>query len=387
MQWRVPHTVLTLSLVLLAVPPVNSQSPPNPTPSLNGNTAGGANALISNTTGINNTAFGHRTLYTNRTGHYNTAIGREALVLNTDGDFNTASGFQALRSNTTGFSNTASGYLALYANTTGHRNLASGNNALRFNTTGYANSASGIQALYANTTGTLNTALGYQTLLALTAGHRNMALGWGAGNLLASGSDNIYVGHPGVASESATLRLGSTQTRAFIKGVFGTALSGNTVLVNSAGQLGVLVSSARYKQDIEALSTTQSEKVRELRPVTFRYKTEPEGPRQYGLIAEEVARVYPELVTRDADGEIEGVRYEALTPLLVKELQGHHQQIATQAQQLAAQTQQLAVQEQQIQAVLQQVAELKRQNDSLRAMVTQLQDAQVVVLTSATGGR
>ncbi len=370
MQWRVPHTVLTLSLVLLAVPPVNSQSPPNPTPSLNGNTAGGANALISNTTGINNTAFGHGTLYTNRTGHYNTAIGREALVLNTDGDFNTASGFQAL-----------------YSNTTGHRNLASGNNALRFNTTGYANSASGIQALYANTTGTLNTALGYQTLLALTAGHRNMALGWGAGNLLASGSDYIYVGHPGVASESATLRLGSTQTRAFIKGVFGTALSGNTVLVNSAGQLGVLVSSARYKQDIEALSTTQSEKVRELRPVTFRYKTEPEGPRQYGLIAEEVARVYPELVTRDADGEIEGVRYEALTPLLVKELQEHHQQLATQAQQLAAQTQQLAVQEQQIQAVLQQVAELKRQNDSLRAMVTQLQDAEAVVLTSATGGR
>ena len=99
-----------------------------------------------------------------------------------------------------------------------------------------------------------------------------------------------------MASESATLRLGDLQTRAFIKGVFGTAMSGNTVLINSAGQLGVLLSSARYKQDIEPMAA-QSAKVHELRPVTFHYKAEPDGPMQYGLVAEEVAQVYPELVT------------------------------------------------------------------------------------------
>lgn len=231
---------------------------------------------------------------------------------------NTAGGTGALINNTTGSASTAFGKNALFSNTTGYDNTASGSYALLCNTTGHANTASGTTALYANTTGAYNTASGYQTLLALTTGHRNTAVGWGAGNLLASGSDNIYLGHAGVASESATPRLGNVQTRAFIKGVFGTALSGNTVLINSAGQLGVLVSSARYKQDIELLAT-QSAKVHELRPVTFHYKTEPSGPLQHGLIAEEVAQVYPELVTRDAEGVIEGMRYEALTPLLLKE--------------------------------------------------------------------
>jgi hypothetical protein len=209
--------------------------------------------------------------------------------------------------------------------------------------------------------------------------------------LLTSGSNNIYVGHLGVASESNTLRLGSTQTRAFIKGVVGTALSGNTVVINSAGQLGVGVSSARYKQDIQPLAA-QSEKVHGLRPVMFHYKTEPSGPLQYGLIAEEVAQVYPELVTRDADGVIEGVRYEALTPLLLKELQDQHQQIATQAQQLTTQAQQLTTQAQQVQAVLQQQAaqaqqlvELKLQNDSLRAAVERLQGPAAVAMTAASG--
>jgi hypothetical protein len=115
------------------------------------------------------------------------------------------------------------------------------------------------------------------------------------------------------------------------------------VVINNAGQLGVVLSSERYKQDIAPL-TTQSEKVQELRPVTFHYKTEANGPLQYGLIAEEVAQVYPELVTRDADGVIEGVRYEALTPLLLKEVQEQHRQMAAQGQLLTTQVQQQAVQ-------------------------------------------
>jgi hypothetical protein len=236
--------------------------------------------------------------------------------------------------------------------------------------------ASGTGALFANATGSLNTASGFQALLALTAGHRNTALGWGAGNLLTSGSNNIYLGHPGVASESGTLRLGNVQTRAFIKGVFGTAISGNTVLINSAGQLGVLLSSARYKQDIAPLALQESAKVQQLRPVTFHYKTEANGPLQYGLIAEEVAQVYPELVTRDADGVIEGVRYEALTPLLLKEVQGQHHQIATQAQQMQVVLQQVAAQAQQI-------AELKRQNDTLRAAVERGQGPGTVAMIAA----
>ena len=116
----------------------------------------------------------------------------------------------------------------------------------------------------------------------------------------------------------------------------------------------------------------QSQRLQQLRPVTFHYKDEPTGPLQYGLIAEEVAEVYPELVTRDADGTIKGVRYEELTPLLLHELQHEHQRDNIQAQQLDAQAQQLAAQAQQLQTVLQQLAELKTQNTSLQAAIEQL---------------
>jgi hypothetical protein len=259
-------------------------------------------------------------------------------------------------------------------NTTGANNTGSGTNALRFNTTGANNTASGINALRANTTGSNNTALGN-----------------GAGSLLTSGNNNIYLGHAGVATESATLRLGSVQTRAFIKGVGGVPISGLHVTINAAGQLGVAPSSERYKQDIAPLALQESEKVHQLNPVTFHYKTEANGPRQYGLIAEEVAQVYPELVTRDAEGVIEGVRYEALTPLLLKELQGQHLQIATQTQQLTVQAQQLTTQAQQMQVVLQQqaaqaqqLAELKLQNDSLRATVERFQGPAAMTMTAAS---
>jgi hypothetical protein len=163
------------------------------------------------------------------------------------------------------------------------------------------------------------------------------------------------------------------------------------VTINAAGQLGVAPSSERYKQNIEPLAAQESEKVHQLRPVTFHYKTEANGPTQYGLIAEEVAQVYPELVTRDAEGEIQGVRYEALTPLLLKEVQGQHQQIATQEQQLAVQAQQMqavlqqvAAQAQQMTAQAQQLAELKLQNDSLRAAVEQIQGSAAVAMTAAS---
>jgi Chaperone of endosialidase len=352
--------------------------------------------------GDDNTAFGYSALRSNTTGIRNTASGLYAMRSNTTGSFNTASGGSALYSNTTGWSNTASGFYALQSNTTGNFNAALGVEALRFNTTGRANTASGTNALRFNTTGTNNTATGLNALRNNTAGSNNTALGNGAGSLLTTGSNNIYVGHPGVGSESSTLRLGNVQTRAFIKGVGGVPISGLHVTINAAGQLGVAPSSERYKQNILPLAGEESQKVHQLRPVTFHYKTETNGPLQYGLIAEEVAKVYPELVTRDENGVIEGIRYEALTPLLLKEVQGQHQQIATQAQQLvelkaenqnlrvaqnqhqAAQDQQLAVQAQQMQTVLQQVAELKLQNDSLRAAVERFQGPAAVAMTAAS---
>ena len=183
-----------------------------------------------------------------------------------------------------------------------------------------------------------------------TPGNNNTALGWGAGTLLTSGSNNIYLAHPGVASESATLRLGNVQTRAFIKGVAGVPISGLHVTINAAGQLGVAPSSERYKQDIAPLAVQESAEGASATPVTFHYKTEANGPLQYGLIAEEVAQVYPELVTRDEAGVIEGVRYEALTPLLLKEVQGQHQQI-TALERLVTE------QAQHVQAILKQLAD------------------------------
>lgn len=318
---------VVFSCLLLTASLVHA-GPPNPTASdAGGNTAGGTGALINNDEGQSNTAFGDHALHSNASvesafGEANSAFGSGTLRSNVIGPYNTASGVEALSSNTSGAFNTASGVLALRANTTGHYNTAAG-----------------VWALSAHTAGSYNTAIGYKTLTALISGHRNTAIGSGAGALLKSGNNNIYLGSPGIAVESHTLRLGDGQTRAFIKGVAGMPISGNTVVINRAGQLGVMLSSARYKQDIQPLAARESEKVSQLRPVTFHYKTEANGALQYGLIAEEVAQVYPELITRDEAGEISGVRYEALIPLLLKELQEQRQQIEVLAQQIQRQAQ------------------------------------------------
>jgi hypothetical protein len=120
-------------------------------------------------------------------------------------------------------------------------------------------------------------------------------------------------------------------------------MSGTPVVINSAGQLGTTLSSERYKQDIAPVAPHESEKVHQLRPVTFHYKMEASGPMQYGLIAEQVAQIYPDLVTRGADGQVLGVRYEALTPLLLKEIQEQHRQIERLERQIQAILQRLAI--------------------------------------------
>ena len=196
----------------------------------------------------------------------------------------------------------------------------------------------------------------------------NTAIGWGAGANLKTGNHNIYLGHPGSASEARTLRLGNLQTRAFIAGVAGKPVTGTTVLINSAGELGTLVSSARYKRDIQDMGE-RSQKLLQLRPVTFRYKQDAQGQRQYGLIAEEVAKVYPELVVPGADGKVEGVQYHELIPMLLNEMQRQQQTLTTQTQQLSVQAQEMTT----LKAQNEQLTALAQQNATILARLAQVE--------------
>jgi hypothetical protein len=295
-----------------------------------GNTASGVNALALNTTGRSNTATGFQALFSNTTSDNNTASGFQALFTNTTGVSNTASGVDALYSNTTGGNNTANGAQALYSNTTGGGNTASGDNALAFNTTGGSNTATGFQALI-NTTGSNNTAIGRAAGLNLTTGSNNIAIGLNAGLNLATGINNIDIGNTG-AGESDTIRIGTGQTATFIAGINGaTSAGGVAVFVNGSGQLGTTASSRRFKEDIREIAE-ESDGLMRLRPVAFRYKPEidPTGLAQYGLIAEEVAEVYPDLVVYDRDGKPETVRYHLVNALLLNEVQKQHRTIESQ---------------------------------------------------------
>lgn len=253
----------------------------------------------------------------------NTASGVHALAENTTGDNNTATGYNALEFNTTGDGNTATGRSALGSNTTGYNNIATGYSALSSNTTGFQNTVSGVGALPFNTTGNRNTAMGLSAMRFNTTGSDNIAIGLNAGVNNTTGNNNIWINNQG-ATESNTTRIGISQTRAFIAGVSGVNVSGASVLVNGSGQIGVASSSARYKEDIHDLGEV-SNRLLNLRPVAFRYKAdvqEGERPVQYGLIAEEVAEVFPELVIYNKEGKPETVAYHTLSTLLLNELQG-----------------------------------------------------------------
>jgi Chaperone of endosialidase len=293
------------------------------------NTASGYEALYNNTNGAFNTASGFQALYASTTGSYNTASGYYALISNTTASNNTAFGFAALANNTTGVDNTATGYSALFSDTLGGANTASGVNALVLNTTGSNNTASGADALHSNTTGYDNTASGMNALYSNTTGINNVAEGFQAGYYLTTGSNNIDIGNPGAAVDKGIIRIGvsGTQKAAFIAGIYGTSVSGHAVMISSKGRLGVVVSSERFKTDITPLN---SDKLLQLRPVSFHLKSDPKGVLQYGLIAEEVAKVYPDLVIRDGSGRIDGVRYDELAPMLLNELQQQQQHSAAQ---------------------------------------------------------
>jgi hypothetical protein len=309
-----------------------------------GNTALGSLALLDNN-GDENTAIGTETLLMNTTGNANTAIGHEALFFNSTGSNNTALGFQALFSNTTGGNNTANGNRALYLNTTGGNNTANGWRALYMNTTATNNTAHGHLALNGNTIGPDNTALGYSALSNNTTGSSNIAIGSSAGINLTTGNNNIDIGALGVGGEANTIRIGETglQTNVYIAGISGATVAGGvTVRIDATGHLGTLASSARYKEAIQPM-TRESEPILSLKPVTFRYKKEldPHAIPQFGLVAEDVAKIDPDLVAKDDQGKPYTVRYEAVNAMLLNEFLKEHKKVEEQAALLKRQEERL----------------------------------------------
>jgi len=292
-----------------------------------GNTAVGQHALLINTIGADNTAMGNNAL-ANNTGDFNTAVGASALANNT-GATNTAVGHSALNANTSGADNTATGAAALSNNDTGVNNTATGRSALNANTSGFHNTATGDSALSINASGTDNTATGYHALFNSTGGF-NIALGSLAGLNLTTGSGNIDIGNPGVAAEAATIRIGTMQTATFVAGISGVTTGGaaSAVLIDASGQLGTVSSSRRVKEEIADMAASTAPLL-QLRPVSFRYLAQGDGGlRQYGLIAEEVAEVLPDLVVYDKAGEPQTVRYHLLPAMLLNELQKQHRTIS-----------------------------------------------------------
>jgi Chaperone of endosialidase len=319
------------------------------------NTANGFQALLSNTTGLANTANGAFALQQNTTGEDNTASGDSALGSNTTGNFNTANGEYALSTNTTGSDNTANGSNALRANTIGIRNVANGLSALAANTSGSQNTADGVNSLFKNTTSVGNVAIGYNALFNNTTGGSNTAVGLAAGSKLTTGSNNIDVANTGVAGEGSTIRIGTTgtQTNTYIAGVSGVTVAGGVgVIIDSSGHLGTVVSSERFKDDIKLMDKA-SEAVLALKPVTFRYKHEldPDGIQQFGLVAEQVEKVNPALVARDADGKVYTVRYEAVNAMLLNEFLKEHRTVRELKSLAAKQEASIAQQQKQIEAL------------------------------------
>ena len=295
---------------------------------VHGNTILGDDALISNTIGGDNTATGIKALQFNTTGSGNTAIGAFALLNNTQGLSNTAVGDDALYGNTIGDYNTAIGTDALGSNSIGEQNTAIGLNALQFNTTGARNEGTGFEALWNNTTGASNTADGFQALVNNTTGSFNIAVGHAAGGNLTTGVYNIDIGNNGVAGDSRTIRIGKsgTQTNTFVAGISGaTVPTGVAVIVDASGHLGTATSSARFKEAIKPMDRA-SEAILALKPVTFRYKQQldPNAIPQFGLVAEQVAKVNPDLVVRDEEGKPYTVRYEAVNAMLLNEFLKEH---------------------------------------------------------------
>jgi len=316
MKNRLLHTMLLLALGFLALCQVAQAVTPAPDGGYaGGNTAEGQNALFSLTSGTYNTAVGFFSLRSSTTARYNTAVGAGALLVNT-ADQNTATGAGALLSNTTGSQQIANGAFALFSNTSGTSNTAIGN-----------------VALFNNTTGSFN-----------------VALGAGAGVNATTGSRNVYLGTgmEGVFGESNVC---------YIASIFGqTSAGGIPVLINSDNKLGTTTSSKRFKEEIKPMANA-SEALLALKPVTFRYRKEidPAGTSQFGLVAEDVEKVNPDLVVRDKEGKPYSVRYDQVNAMLLNEFLKARCKMEEQQKQIDALTAQLKQQAALIQKVSVQV--------------------------------
>jgi hypothetical protein len=291
------------------------------------NTAIGYQALYTNTDGVYNATGGYQAMFANTTGSYNTSFGVGALASNTTGGNNTAIGIGSNSNSTIGFANTSIGSNSLHNNISGVNNTATGFQSLNDNTIGCCNTADGYQSLLRNISGNNNVSYGMYALINNTTGSNNIAIGMSAGTSIVTGNDNILIGNGGNSADSNTTRIGlnGVHNRSFISGIRGVMTGVNdavNIMIDSVGQLGTISSSARYKNDIQDMGESTANLIN-LRPVTFRYNqacADNSHPINYGLIAEEVATIYPDLVVYDKDGLPETVQYHKLVPMLLNEL-------------------------------------------------------------------
>ena len=338
------------------------------------NTAVGRSALMHNTRGDHNIAIGESALFNNSVGRNNSALGVHALFHNSEGIDNIAFGNNALFRNIDGNNNSAFGVQALYSNTTGGKNIAVGRSALISNVGGDRNTAVGVEALYANTAASDNVAVGHTALsqnvrggnntavgsdaLRYATGNFNTALGAAAGRGVRTGSWNIHIGNIGMVDDDGVIRIGmgSTEKKTFIAGITGVALTGTPVVVDRHGQLGVAPSSECFKHKIKSMDKT-SESIFALKPVTFYYKKEidPEDVPQFGLVAEDVEKVNPDLVVHDKDGKPYSVRYDQVNAMLLNEFLKEHRTVKEQGATITRQRKDfeaaLAQQQKQIEAL------------------------------------
>jgi len=343
-------------------------------------TAEGCDALNFLTTGAGNTGLGWRSLFLDTTGSFNTGVGGGALALN-NADSNTAVGAAALLLNTSGGGNTAVGSNALLYNYNGSANTANGAFALFENTTGVVNVAIGYLALSNNDNGSGNVAIGEESMVSNISGSDNTVVGAGAGNNLQVGSNNVYIGSGvdanGPFDESDTVRIGGAPNaffpalHCFIGGIAAGGVTANVQVDPTTGELLQVVSSARYKENIKPMDKA-SEAIFALEPVTFRYrkKLDAKGIPQFGLVAEEVARVNPDLVTLDREGRPDSVRYEGVNAMLLNEFLKEHRKVEEQQAAITELKSVVAQQQKEFQAA---VAEQRKQFEAR----LQQQDAKI----------
>ena len=356
-RWACPKSAVFAIGCLWVVTTVQAVVPPPDGGYAGGNTAEGTQSLFNLLAGaVNNTAIGYRALFNDTTGNNNTGIGAVVLFANTTGASNTAAGFRTLVANTTGSDNTGNGFEALTHNTVGMQNTGIGNLALANNTTGNFNTALGTFALGNNTTGT-----------------SNIGVGDGSGFNLTTGSFNIDIGNAGVGGEAATIRIGTAQTNTYVAGIYGAMVpfAPMPVFCGTDGHLGTMPSSARFKDNIKAMDDA-SEAILALKPVTFRYKQalDSSGIPQFGLVAEQVEKVNPDLVVHDDKGKPYSVRYEAVNAMLLNEFLKEHRQVGE--LKAAAAHQQLINAEQQ-KAISTLTTALKEQTEQIRKVSAQLE--------------